>query len=413
MQQSYFDILIIGGGQAGRRAAEGAREANPSATIAILGEEVHLPYDRPSLSKERLLNPDDDRCFIRQRMDFDEKRIKLFAGQRVVSIDRQAHLVRTEEGGEYGYGRLILATGSRVRWLPAFGEPGERIMALRTLEDCAKLSGQLRQGARIVVIGGGFIGLEVAAAARQQGASVKVLEAGSSVLGRVFPPQAADRVARLQREMGVEILLDTPVRQITEEPDGVAVETGAETLRADIAVVGIGVIPNLELAKQAGLDVADGIVVDEEGRSSDPDIYAAGEVTAHPVLGHDRPRRLESWQVAEEQAHAAGLSAAGSPTAYAAWPWFWSDQGHHNIQMLGLADSCANWIAREYDHDRCSFVALDDAHTVTGMITINMGGDIGAGRRLLGTVQDRAQLGDQDVSLRSLVPRRAAVRGSA
>ncbi|RFB06263.1 NAD(P)/FAD-dependent oxidoreductase [Parvularcula marina] len=413
MQQSHFDILIIGGGQAGRRAAEGAREASPSATIAILGEEIHLPYDRPSLSKERLLDPDDDRCFVRQRMDFDEKRIELFPGQCAVSIDRQAHLVRTEEGREYGYGRLILATGSRVRWLPSFGVPGERVMALRTLEDCANLSGRIRQGARIVVIGAGFIGLEVAAAARQQGASVKVIEAGSSVLGRVFPPAAADHVARLQQEMGVEILLDTSVRQVTEGPDGVAVEIGVETLRADIAVVGIGVIPNLELAIKAGLDVVDGIMVDKEGRSSDPDIYAAGEVTAHPVLGCDRSRRLESWQVAEEQAYAAGRSAAGSPTAYAAWPWFWSDQGRHNIQMLGLADSCANWIAREYDHDRCSFVALDDAHTVTGMITINAGGDIGAGRRLLGTTQDPAQLRDPEASLRSLIPRRAAAQGSA
>jgi anthranilate 1,2-dioxygenase ferredoxin reductase subunit len=400
MSARHYDLLIVGGGQAGRRAAEGARAAAPDVSIAIIGEEKHLPYDRPPLSKEVLLGKGDAALwFKRDAAGYEAARIDLILGERVESLDLGGEAVRCASGVSYGFGKLILATGSRARGLNAAAEVVHRVTALRTLDDAARIVAHMRAGSRIVVIGAGFIGLEAASAAIAHGAHVTVLEASDRVLGRVFPPAAGARVAQMHRAAGVDLQLGVKVVALAPGSNAVRVEMDSGVLEADIVIVGIGVVPNVELAQAAGLAVDNGIVVTAEGATSHPDVFAAGEVTRHP-LGDGAHGRLESWQVAELQAEAAGRSAAGSPTAYGAVPYFWSDQLGVNIQMFGLIDPAARLLER---HDKGVLLfALDAANRIQGAIGFNAGADMSAAKRLIGAAAP-ADLGDSDTPLRKIL----------
>ncbi|MBN8605551.1 MAG: FAD-dependent oxidoreductase [Caulobacterales bacterium] len=378
-----FDILIVGGGQAARRAAEGARAVAPEASIAIVGEETHPPYDRPPLSKEILLGKADaSLCCKRDAASFAADRIELILGTRVAALHLNDHKIETASGERIGYGKLIIATGSRARSLPAPAAIADKVLTLRTIDDATRVAAHLHEGAHIVVIGAGFIGLEAASAARARGARVTVLEAADRVLGRVFPIEAAARVERLHRDAGVDLRLGAKLDEIAPDGGRVRVSVGAEKLLADLVVVGIGIIPNTELARAAGLAVDDGVVVSAEGATSHADVFAAGEVTRHPVRGASA-MRIESWQVAELQADAAGRSAAGAPTAYDAIPYFWSDQYGVNMQMFGLIRPDGAILVRAAGESALIFSIGADGR-IAGAIGFNAGADMSIAKRMIG-----------------------------
>ncbi|MBN3846055.1 FAD-dependent oxidoreductase [Paraburkholderia sp. Ac-20342] len=404
-----FDILIIGGGQAGRCAAQAARAVRPDARIAILGDEMHLPYDRPPLSKDVLHDlANSAACEKLSAAQFTDERIEVRPGERATAVDKTARVVDTAAGHRYRYGQLILATGSRVRRLPLPRELDDDVFYLRTRDDAHRLQPRLRAGANVAVIGGGFIGLEVAAAARHHGCTVTVIDLADRLLARVFPDAASRRVLAMHRAAGVDVRLGARIARIEQGPQvgvRIALQDTAHPVHADLIVIGIGVIPNTELAQQAGLAVDDGILVDAYGRTDDPYIFAAGEVTRHPVEGRSGLHRIESWQVAELQARAAGATAAGEPRRYDDVPWFWSDQLGVNIQMLGHIPDAPVWVMRGTADGAHSLFAFDADGRVTGAIAFDAGRDISALRRVLAKNGrlDPIALADPKVSWRELM----------
>lgn len=399
----HFDVLIVGGGQAGRRAAEGARSVSPDISIAIIGNENHPPYDRPQLSKEALIAGPLSHVASSAEI-YAERNIDLILGQWVSHIEPMSRTVTTAVGHVFGYGNLVLATGSRPRPLPFATDAADRVLTLRTREDAERLHGVLKPGTRLAIIGGGFIGLEVATAAVAQGATVTVAEAADRILARTLPEVVAQRIAQAHQLAGVDLRTSTQVKGIKQDGSDIRLDLGSTSLLVDWVLVGIGIIPNTELAHQAGLVVMDGIVVDETGATSEPHIFAAGEVTCHPVLGGQEPMRLECWQAAEIQAETAGKTAAGSVSSNPVSPWFWSDQAGLNIQMLGHVLG-RELIERDYGGGAVSYLALGPLGELEGVITINAGKDISAARRMIGsnTPLDRVTATDPTVALRRLV----------
>lgn len=399
-----YDVVIVGGGHAALRVAEGCRSAAPDLSIAIVGEEIHLPHERPPLSKEALLTGDISRCFPRQEAWFAEQRIALHRSQRINSIDRRSRSVLSDSGDQYGYSRLVLATGSRAR---AIGHAGsENLLRLRTIDDAMRIRDQLRLGRRLAIVGGGFIGLEVAAAARQAGCQVTVLESAPRLLSRGMLPAAGSAIERLHRMNGVELRLGCRVTSIEWNKGAAAtIDIAGERISADAVLSAIGIVPNVELAEEAGLEVDNGIVVNSSGVTSDPLIYAAGEVVSHPIADRASPVRLESWSVAQNQAAMVGLAVAGEAVDHRDVPWFWSDQYDTNIQVLGYPDDGGDVICRQYDDKSAAFVVIDKDRRLKSITTINAGRDIAVGRRILQARRsvDPGRLADPSCPLKTLL----------
>ena len=317
-------FVIIGAGECGVRAAFALRENGFDGAITILSSERQLPYERPPLSKRSRLEPK----LIRAAADYEAVRIDLRRGVQVDAIHpTRKHL---QVGGNVlTYDKLLITTGARARTEPAFGG----CHTLRTLEDAGDLVPRLIQGRRIGIIGAGFIGLELAATARLAGADVSVFQFGPQVLARAVPPQVADLVAARHRYEGVHLHLDTTV--VAADATSITL-VGGERLTFDTVIAGIGSVPNVELALGAGLGVLNGILVDHCLRTSDPDIFAAGDCCQFPWRG--KLLRLESWRAAQDQGSHAAAAMLGSNTAYDALPWFWSDQYDLTLQVAGLFD---------------------------------------------------------------------------
>ncbi|MFM0295840.1 MULTISPECIES: anthranilate 1,2-dioxygenase system ferredoxin--NAD(+) reductase [Paraburkholderia] len=399
--------VIVGAGHAARRAAETLRERDPNARIVMLGEEPHAPYDRPVLSKDALLvEGGEQRAFIRRPDWYAAHDIELRLATTVESIDRARSEVRLHGGSPIGYDRLLLATGSRVRRFAGPVDHRVPLYYVRTLADSLALRSALGSGRKVAILGGGFIGLEVAASATRAGCEATVIEPAAALLQRSLPPAAARFVAALHARHGVTLRLDETPLSIGYENGRALIETDRGTLEADIVVVGIGVLPNVKLAQEAGLQVDNGIVVDARCRTADPRIFAAGEVTMHfnPLLG--RHVRIESWQVAENQPAIAAANMLGVAQEYVEWPWLWSDQFDCNIQTLGTIDASHTLIARGDTHNGpFSLLALDADRRLRAVVAINSGRDMGACKRLVasGKVLDPALLADPAVGLRSLL----------
>jgi anthranilate 1,2-dioxygenase ferredoxin reductase subunit len=398
-------FVIVGAGHAARRAAETLRQLNPEASIRMIGDEPHVPYDRPVLSKQALQAADDEsKAFIRDEAFYVEQRIELSLGARVVSIDRATRQVKLSDGSSVPYGTLLLATGSRVRHFPGSVDPGAPVYYLRTLAETRELRKVLLPGRKVVVIGGGFIGLEVAASSVQMGAKVCVIEPAARLLQRTMPAAIGDFVQSLHASHGVKLRLQTTPSAIRlTDQGGAVVETDQGPESADLVVVGIGVVPNVELARDAGLEVDNGIVVDDACRTSDASIFAAGEVTSHfnALLG--KRVRIESWQVAENQPVVAAASMSGQPGTYAEQPWLWSDQYDCNLQTLGLFAPELHMIQRgDPASGRFSMLGLSSDNILQAVAAVNNGRDVSACRRLMaaGKPLDAARLGDLAVPLR-------------
>ncbi|KVN96038.1 anthranilate 1,2-dioxygenase system ferredoxin--NAD(+) reductase [Burkholderia ubonensis] len=401
-------VLIVGAGHAARRTAEALRARDADVRIVMIGAERELPYDRPALSKDALLSDGGEaRAFVRDAAWYDAQRIALRLGTRVDAIERDAQRVRLDDGATLPYRRLVLATGSRVRRFGGPVDAGVPLHYVRTVADARALRAALAPGKHVAVLGGGFIGLEVAAAARQLGCAVTVIDPAARLLQRALPDGVGAFARRLHDGRGVEFRLSALPRAIRRgAAGGAVVETDGGDVTADIVVVGIGVVPNVELAQAAGLDVDNGVRVDAGCRTSDPAIFAAGEVTMHfnPLLG--RHVRIESWQVAENQPAVAAANALGANEAYAELPWLWSDQYDCNLQMLGLFGGERTTVVRgDPSKGAFSVFGLGDDGTLVAAAAVNAGRDIGACRRMIaaGAVPDPERLADPAVNLKAFL----------
>lgn len=329
--------VVVGAGQAGAWVAKTLRSRGCTAPVVVIGEESFAPYERPPLSKAVLKGeaPPASTTLLASAAAA-EQGIELWLDERVVSIDRASRSVRCASGRAIGYTKLFLTTGGRARKLPTPALPDERVFYLRTLADAARLQQAIGSVARVLVIGGGWIGLEVAATARSLGCAVDVVEAAPRLGMRTVPPAVAAFLADLHRRHGVGVHTGAPAALAW---NGAAIEAklaGGATLAADLVVIGVGIEPNVELARACGLEVADGVVVDACGRTSDPDVYAAGDVASQPGAQAGRRLRIESWANAQEQAIVAARAALGEAVAYDEIPWFWSDQFDVNLQIIGM-----------------------------------------------------------------------------
>lgn len=405
--------VIIGGGLAAARAAKAMRDKGFDGRITIIAAESHAPYDRPPLSKAVLLGeaPLDSTRLLTPEL-IREKEIELRLGTVAQAIDRASRRIVLGDGDAIAYDKLLLATGARARRLALPGSDLAGLFYLRGLDDCAALGGALRPGAAVAIVGGGYIGLEVAASARRRGCAVAVLEAQPTVLSRVAPPELAAWFAALHRARGVDVLTGVTVAGFGGtggRVDHVQLADGRR-LAADAVVIGAGAVPNAELAAAAGLPVQNGIVVDEQGRTADADIFAVGDVANHPNALLGRRVRLESWQNAQNQALVAAAAMCGGDARYAEIPWFWSDQYDVNLQIVGLPNAWDRIVVRRYENEgSLAFIQMKDGRVVGGH-AINAPRDIPVLRQLIqgGHQVDPAALADTARPLRALLPRRSA-----
>ena len=376
-------IVIVGGGPAGVGAALAARAQNAAAEIVLVSDEDCEPYEKPPLSKAVLTGkamPQD--APIAGPGGVAAHRVALKSGTRVRAIDRSARAVMTEAGERIGYDALVLATGSVNRVLPTF-PPGAGVYYLRIAAEALALKAHLHRSQSLLVIGGGLIGLEVAASAAELGIKTTVIEIAPRILARVCDEETSAFVHERHRAHGVDIRVSTAVAGVRKLPDGRhAIDTTAgDIFAADLIEVGTGVAPDDSLAKAAGLAVQDGVLVDDHCRTSDPAIFAAGDCTRIP--GPNGPVRLENWRHAQEHGAVAGRNAAGGEAAYNVAPSFWSEQHDLYIQGVGwpVAQPSAR-VRRPLSADAMLLFELDGAHLAyaTG---INAQRDIAAARRLI------------------------------
>jgi 3-phenylpropionate/trans-cinnamate dioxygenase ferredoxin reductase component len=341
-------VVIVGAGQAGGWAAKTLRKRDASASIVLIGDEPHPPHERPPLSKDVLLGlkpPSSTYIFTRESLSVSEIALR---HARAVAIDRAAKQVLLSDGDQVPYDRLLLTVGSRVKPLDVPGIALGGIHSLRTIEDSLAIERHLRAGAHIMIVGGGWIGLEVASAARKRGARVTVIEFCDRLCARVLPQGELERyLLDLQNRNGVDVRLNTTVVAFggASKVEYAALSSGEE-MPVSAVVVGIGVVPTVDTARDAGLETENGIVVDQYCRTSDPNIFAAGDCTSQPCEFLGRRVRLESWYNAQNQAIAAANVMAGDETSYQEIPWFWSDQHEVNLQLLGTPSNFDEVVTR-------------------------------------------------------------------
>ena len=399
-------VVIVGAGQAGFQVAASLRADGETGPILLIGSESHPPYQRPPLSKAMLLGKmERERLLFRQPGFYAAQAIELRLGTTVTRVDRAQRTIETADGASLPYGTLVLATGTRVRPLPLPGTDLDGVMYLRTLGDSDQLALRIAQARQVAVIGGGFIGLEVAAAARMLGKPVTVLEAADRLMGRVVAPVISAFYADQHRQRGVDLILGARIAALAGEAgrvSGIVMQDGSMH-SADLVVIGIGVLPNVELAEDAGLPCTNGIEVDAFGRTEDPLIFAAGECASHPSRFAGGRIRLESVQNAVDQAKAVAAAIRGRPVPYDEVPWFWSDQYELKLQMVGIsAGHDAQAIRGEPAAGRFSvFYFRQDR--LLAIDSVNRPSDHMAGRKLLqaGISVTPAQAADEGFELKS------------
>ena len=346
-------MVIVGAGECGARAAFALREEGYFGRIVLIGSETHHPYERPPLSKPRIDEPDAPYPKViadKERMT--AARIEFNSDSTVASVDGKAHSVTLLDGRTIGYGKLLLATGASPRRLP-MADGMSRCVYLRTHDDAVAIGAHLKPKAQVAVIGGGFIGLEMAAVARSLGCAVTVIETQPRILMRGVAAELAAVVHEAHEARGVRLICGTSIASIEQARDRVAIELGdGDRLEVDICLVGIGAHPNTELAVSAGLEIANGIAVDGRLQTSDPDIYAAGDCCSFPLaLYGGRRVRLKSWRNAQDQGTLAARTMLGQDATYQAVPWFWSDQYDLTLQIAGLADEGIETVRRDIGQD--------------------------------------------------------------
>ncbi len=400
-------VVIAGAGHAAGQLVASLRQAGLDGHITVVGEEPYLPYQRPPLSKKFLAGQmPAERLYVKPASFYEEAGVEFHLGTRVEAIDRDARRLHTAAGEEIGYDKLVLSLGSRVRRLPIDGVDLERVHYLRTIADVEAIRADFERGGRLVVVGAGYIGLEVAAVARQAGLDVTVVEMADRVMSRVVSPEISDYYQIEHATQGVKLRLSTGVSGLGGKKRVKSVVTSAgEEIPADFVVIGVGIVPNTELASAAGLEVDDGIVVDDHCATRDPDIFAVGDCTRHPNAIYDRMLRLESVHNALEQAKTAALNICGGDAAYCQVPWFWSDQYDLKLQIAGLSDGYDDVVIRGNPAERAfSCVYLRDGRVIA-TDAINAPLDFVHSKQLIaaGVTLDRERITDTAIALKDLV----------
>jgi 3-phenylpropionate/trans-cinnamate dioxygenase ferredoxin reductase subunit len=403
--------VIVGAGQAGSEAAIRLRQAGYAHLITLLGAEPHAPYHRPPLSKAYLAGEADAETLpIRAPAAYARADIDLRPATLVEAIDRPTRQVRLAGGAVLAYRHLVLATGGRARRLSCPGADLAPVLTLRALDDVAAIRAQMRPGTRMVIVGGGYVGLEVAATAVKHGLEVDLVEAAPRLLARVAGPDLSAFYAQAHREAGVRLHLGATLAAIHARPGapgavgGVALGDGS-VIAADVVLAGIGLVPNTELAERAGLAVADGIVTDAYCRTEDEAIYAIGDCANHPSALLGTRIRLESVPNALEQGRVAADAIAGRPRPYDAVPWFWSDQYDLKLQSVGLIQGHDQMVVRGSLRDRAFVMFYLKEGRLMAADAVNRPGDFMAAKRLV-TAQaspDPAKLADPATPLKTLI----------
>lgn len=397
-------IVIAGAGHAAGQVVATLCQKKHSGKIVLIGEESLLPYQRPPLSKKFLAGEmPAERLYVKPAAFYENAGVQVQLDTRIARIDRHDRRVIDAAGRETAYDKLVLALGARVRRLDLPGVELEGVHYLRNVADVHAIRGHFGAGRRICIVGAGYIGLEVAAVAVQLGMDVTVVELLDRVMKRVVSPELSAFYEREHRAHGVKILLDTGIEAFVGDRQlrGLLLADGTE-IPADVAVIGIGVVPNTELADEADLAVNDGIVVDEYCRTEDPDIYAVGDCTFHPNPVVGRSIRLESVQNALEQARTAGAVLGGEEVPYAQVPWFWSDQYDLKLQIAGLSQGYDETILRGSPGNRSfSCVYLREGRMIA-VDAVNNPKDFLQSKKLIadGGAVDRARLADAAVELK-------------
>ncbi len=334
------EVVIAGAGQAAAQLVQSLRQGGYSGSIRMIGDEPYAPYQRPPLSKKFLTErPPAETLYFRAGNFWSEQGVSFDFGIAVASIDRATKRIALQDGRNVDYGTLIIATGTRARPLPIDGAELPGVFSLRQIDDVRRLRGPLDNAKNIVIVGGGYIGLEVAAVARGEGREVTVLEAEDRVMKRVTSPVISTFMQDFHDKRGVVIRLGARLAAIEGEGKvtRVRLADGAR-LPADLVLLAVGAKPNDDIAAAAGLACEDGVIVDEHGRTSDPDVYAAGDCTRFPSRRYGRKLRLECVQNAIDQAKAVAAAMLGKPLLYDPVPLFWSDQYELKLQMAGLSE---------------------------------------------------------------------------
>ncbi len=371
---SNAGMVIVGAGMAGARAVVSLRANGWTGAITLVGEETLLPYDRPPLSKAMLIDDSEPKpVLLLDEGMFASLDAKVIRGNRAVSLDRAAKILTLEDGHTLSYEKLLIATGAKPRRLTLPG--GELAYTLRDYGDADHLRSRLRASASAAIIGGGFIGLEVAASARKLGCEVTVIEAQPRILMRGVPEEIASVVHARHVEAGVTMQVGTGLSAI--ETDGVLLADGRK-VKADIVVAGIGAAPEMSLARQAGLALDNGIVCDAMLQTSDPDIYAAGDCCSFPHgLFGNRRIRLEAWRNATDQANIATANMLGGSKPYLAVPWFWSDQYELSLQIAGMPSDGVETIRRQLSDEAFIVFHREAGGRLVGASGIGPGNSIG------------------------------------
>jgi len=390
------NIVIIGAGECGVRAAFALREEGFSGRITLVGEEPHLPYERPPLSKN---------CPVAVKLIAEESRyqdagIELLLGRHVERIDRGDRSVHISGGERRPYDKLLIATGARARCFAGM----EAALTLRNLDDARLILDALRPGLRLAIIGGGFIGLELAATARKLGVEVTVIEAADHLMARIVPGEIAAVVLKRHQAEGVKIIVGAGVTTVREKAVRLFDDRVVET---DLVVAGVGAEPETRLAATAGLAIANGIMVNERFATSDPDIFAAGDCCCFP-FGGERVR-LESWRAAQDQGEHAARAMLGKAASYARVPWFWSDQYDLTLQVTGLPRQGLPHIRRNLSDDAFVLFQLDQSGRIVSASGIGQGNAVAKEIKLAEMMIERefrppaGELGDPAVNLKAIL----------
>ena len=400
-------VVIVGAGQAGGETAAELRRQGFAGKVTIVGEEPHVPYKRPPLSKTYLSGgATKESLYVLSAAAMEKANIEFIGGVRATAIDRKAKTLALSDGRSLPYGKLMLATGGRPRLLEIPGADLPGIHVVRGIGDVDAIREKFTAGKRLVIVGGGYIGLEVAAVATKAGLTVTVLESAPRVLQRVTAPEMSAFYQDVHAQAGVDVRTGVQIAAFEQQGDAIHVKLVGGDVEGDLVIVGIGLIANTELASEAGLEVDNGIVVDEFTRTSDPDIHAAGDCTTHPSEFLGRKVRLESVQNAMEQGRAGALNMLGKATKYANVPWFWSDQYDLKLQMVGMSGGYDQVVLRG-DPAKRSFGAfyLKDGHVIA-VDTVSRPQEFMLAKKIVALKAkiDPAKLADESIPMKDLVP---------
>jgi 3-phenylpropionate/trans-cinnamate dioxygenase ferredoxin reductase subunit len=404
---SIARVVIVGAGQAGAQTAFSLRQWGFDGSVILVGDEPFPPYERPPLSKDLLKRTlEEDRLFFRTESWYADSRIELRTGVAAGSIDREGRQVVFDDGRREPWDALVLATGSRPRRLAVPGAALEGVCELRTIADARRISGAMRPGSRMVVVGAGYIGLEVAAVARTLGLEVTVLEAMDRVLARVAGPVVSTFFEREHRARGVDVRCGSVLAGFDGEQSLRAARLAdGTTIECDLAVVGVGIAPCDELARGCGIECDDGILVDRDARTSDRFVFAAGDCTRRPLVHYARTGRLESVHNAIEQGKLVAAAILGRDRPAEDVPWFWSDQYDLKLQTAGLGQGCDTTVVRGNPDERkfAAFYLRDGVLIAVDAVGSAM--EFMASRQLIarGARPDPVALADTGVSMKDIV----------